>query len=319
MRLTELLHRWWSGKASRATGKSPFCHDMAEAIRATCYSGLTCCNDLYRQSLPVYVEMVNLARHAGCRRILELGAGLSTGLWARYADQTGAEVTSVCADFAPTRSYLSQAPEGDLLDRRVRCVEGFTVSADQMKQFYAADPRDSLAGVPVRELVATLHHFSRPVSAGRANRRTERLEQQFGGSATASDILISGNKLEFPPDLLDLYCEEPRFSDMLDVLRQAETEGRAGLLEGLDGGWDLIFFDSGELSTIVEWQQLQHRVPVGGFVALHDIYFPKSLKSCLACAAIVADPSWDVVFVDNTTPQGLLIARRNSQKESSPC
>lgn len=319
MRPSELLRRWWSGKASRATGESPFCHDMAEAIRATCYSGLTCCNGLYRQSLPVYVELVNLARHAGCRRILELGAGLSTGLWSRYADQTGAEVTSVCADFGPTRSYLVDTPEAKLLDRCVHCVEGFTVLADQMEQFYAGDPRDSLAGVPVQELTATLHHFSRPVSAGRQNRRTERLEQQFGGSATASDILITANKLEFPPDLLDVFCEEPRFSDMLDVLRQADTEGRAGVLDGLDGEWDLIFFDSGELSTMIEWEQLHRRVPVGGFVALHDIYFPKSLKSCLACAAIVADPSWDVVYVDDTTPQGLLIARRTSRKENARC
>jgi len=263
--------------------------------------------------------MVNLARHVGCRRILELGAGLSTGLWARYADQTGAEVTSVCAEFAPMRSYLSETPEGDLLDRVVQCVEGFTMSADQMEEFYTAAPRDSLAGVPVRELAATLRHFSQPVSAGRPNRRTERLQRQFGGSTTASDILISGDKLEFPPDLLDAYCEEPRFSDMLDVLREAETEDRAGLLEDLEGQWDLIFFDSGELSTIVEWTQLQHRVSVGGLVAFHDIYFPKSIKSCVVCAAVVADSSWEVVYVDDSTPQGLLIARRQCRQEACQC
>jgi predicted O-methyltransferase YrrM len=283
---------------------------MAETIRSVCYSDVVYRGELYRRSLPVYIEMVNLARHVGCQRILELGAGLSTGLWARYADQTGAEVTSVCSEFAPTRSYLAETPEAERLDRCVHCIEGFTVTADQMERFYNAGSQDSLAGISAEEIAAALRLFSSPVSSGRPNRRTDWLTREFGGSAMASDILISDKRLVFTPAVLDAYSEGLRYENELDMLRQAESHGRAGVLDDLPGEWDFVFFDSGELSTIVEWTLLRDRVTPGGFVAFHDIYFPKSIKSCVACSAVVADPEWDVVFVDDTTPQGLLIARR---------
>ena len=319
MSFQELLRRCWPRKVSRSPNESPLCHEMAEAIRETCYQEVIYRNDLYRQSLPVYIEMVNLARHVGCRRVLELGAGLSTGLWARYADQTGAEVTSVCAEFAPTRSYLSETPEGDLLDRVVQCVEGFTVTGDQVESFYDAGPRDSFAGIPVKDIASALPLFSTPLKRGPRNGRVRLLRQQFSDSASAKDILFPDGRLQIPPVVLDAFSDGLRYENELAMLRTAESEGRAGVLQQLTGEWDLIFFDSGELSTIVEWTLLCDRIAPGGFVALHDIYFPKSVKNCLVAAAVVADPSWEVVYVDDSTSQGLLIARRQCRQEACQC
>jgi hypothetical protein len=76
--------------------------------------------------------------------------------------------------------------------------------------------------------------------------------------------------------------------------------------------WDFVFFDSGEVSSNIEWLNLKDKIAVGGLAAFHDIYFPKSIKNFLPCAAIAADPAWNVILLDEGTIQGLLIAQRIS-------
>ena len=39
-----------------------------------------------------------------------------------------------------------------------------------------------------------------------------------------------------------------------------------------------LFLDCGELSSIAEFLILEQLVPQGGYIILHDIYYPKSIK-----------------------------------------
>ena len=74
--------------------------------------------------------------------------------------------------------------------------------------------------------------------------------------------------------------------------------------------FDAVFFDCGEISGPVDFLKLYKQIPVGGIAAFHDIYFPRSLKSCIPCAFVTASDDWQILYKDDSTVQGLLIARK---------
>ena len=74
--------------------------------------------------------------------------------------------------------------------------------------------------------------------------------------------------------------------------------------------YDFIFFDSGELSSLVEWVLLENQIKIGGYAILHDIYFPKSIKNFLVASFINISKNWEIVYKDLSTTQGMLVAKR---------
>jgi len=252
--------------------------------------------------MPVYLRMVNIAFHYGIRNVLELGAGLSTAIWARFASQTGTAITTIDADFAPMRSYVESPKLNALIDKHIQLVQGVTVSSSQLRDFYSAS-HATFGGVPTAELAGQLDAFYRPAT----ETRVESAKSALGVTELKlRDIFVgSGSTLKFPIALLDKLSPSGRFEKdvaFLDQHPQAAIDSNQS--------WDLIFFDSGEYSSCIEWLTLKDRVAVGGFAAFHDIFFPKSMKNFLPCAAILADPNWRVVWLDQSTIQGLLIAQR---------
>lgn len=73
---------------------------------------------------------------------------------------------------------------------------------------------------------------------------------------------------------------------------------------------DLVYLDSGEFSSLPEWEIVNKNIKQGGIVVLHDIFFPKSFKNFLVVSSIKADSNWDIIHFDNITPQGILIAKK---------
>src|SRR6476646_10118132 len=149
-----------------------------EAIRALCYPDLRYRNEYYFNSFPVYQRLVNLAFHQGSERILELGAGLSTALWARYAHRTGAEITTIDADFEPMWSYIGgttsrgrAAPANDLaqlVHHHVRMLTGVTISAQQLREFYESE-HERYGSVSAGSIAERIESFSRPAPEARMN------------------------------------------------------------------------------------------------------------------------------------------------------
>ena len=115
-------------------------------------------------------------------------------------------------------------------------------------------------------------------------------------------------KLYFPEKFLNKYTETKSYQE----LKINITKTRNNILHDVFPleDWDLIFFDSGEVSTMPEWEITRDQINAGTLVAFHDIYFPKSMKSFLPCASLILDPRWEVLYVDNSTIQGLLVARK---------
>ena len=73
---------------------------------------------------------------------------------------------------------------------------------------------------------------------------------------------------------------------------------------------DALFLDCGELSSVAEFVLLESQVPEGGYILLHDIYYPKSIKNYLVAAFLELSEEWDVVYRDKASPQGGLVAVR---------
>jgi hypothetical protein len=285
-----------------AVTESSLTGNAEEAIRALSYEGLRYRNDYYFHSFPVYQRLMNIAFHHGSQRILELGAGLSTALWARYAHRTGASVMTVDADFAPMCSYVESPKLSTLIDEHVQLVKGVTITSQQLSDFYHTS-HETFCGVPASAIAETIETFSRPAPQP----RIDAVQQALGSTYwTLRDTFIhDGQTISFPPKLLDKLSPSGRFARDVDFLNQhplAEIHPTET--------WDLIFFDSGEYSSCVEWLTLKDRIPVGGLAAFHDVFFPKSAKNFLPCAAILADTNWRVVLLDDSTIQGLLIAQR---------
>ena len=129
----------------------------------------------------------------------------------------------------------------------------------------------------------------------------------------AQELLVRDGRLSFPRPLLDAYSIERSFDREVEWLERVAAESRCGVLDDLSSAgrsWDLVFFDSGELASIVEWLKLKDQIRPGELAASHDIYLPKSIKNFIVCAVVVADPAWRVVFIDSSVPQGMLIAQR---------
>jgi hypothetical protein len=290
--------------------------ESAQMILSVCYQGLeyrmkddsakeriTYRN--YEDSLPVYIQMVNFAYHLGCKSVLELGAGLSTGVWARFAANTGARVQSIEADLSAMWSYVNGSSVERLVREHVELHEAATISWNQLADFYGA-PRNSLGDVPVSDFVGFLNRFFR------SHPREKRITKSLGDwdFRIANLIVDAEGKLNYDRALWELYSD---YDGEKALWENLESKGRVGVLEDLleDGQkWDFVFFDSGERSSIIEWELLKSHIQIGGLAAFHDIFFPKSMKNFAVCASLLKDPNWRPVFLDESTRQGLFVAQR---------
>ena len=71
---------------------------------------------------------------------------------------------------------------------------------------------------------------------------------------------------------------------------------------------DAVFFDCGEASSMAEFIELEKCLKPGSYILLHDIFFPKSIKNFLLATLLSLDPGWEVLYVDNASKQGGLVA-----------
>ena len=60
---------------------------------------------------------------------------------------------------------------------------------------------------------------------------------------------------------------------------------------------------------MAEWNIVKNEIKVGGYFAIHDIYYPKSIKGFKVKRKIKRSDNWKVV-VKSKTAQGLLIAQK---------
>ncbi len=286
--------------------------DSAEAVEALFYDHLPFPNENQTQVFRNYLRLVEIVFHAGCRAVLELGTGYSTSLWARYAERTGAEVVSLDVHADRILERLQPCGEAERIRRSVKVVQAASITAQDLESFYLSKPRTEFCGVQVKEMLMYIAALTSQVCDKDLYNAVVNL---VGGanSHPAAILLPDENHLHFPKELLRLYAQGQNFRNELDFLDTLTEKMPVGVLDQwiAEGRtWDFIFFDSGEFPGMVEWSKLKSSIVPGGFAALHDIFFPKSIKSMLVAASLFADPDWRVVLLDNSTWQGMLVAQR---------
>lgn len=72
---------------------------------------------------------------------------------------------------------------------------------------------------------------------------------------------------------------------------------------------DFFFCDTGEYCGIAEWNIIKPYLKKNSILALHDIYYPKSIK-CFQIAKEIEESSNWKVWVKTDSKQGMLIAER---------
>jgi hypothetical protein len=257
-----------------------------------------------RHNVPVFLQYavgVNFALNLNrLETVLELGSGYSSLLWGTLAPE-GTRIFSV--DGKPVDAYDIREPLLAVA-HRVRFVTGPTLTREQYRAFYDSRTRTEFLGLPVAALRAHLGPFVRP--QGRSfYAATLGLPEEPGALARAVDgQLFRGDGLRCLSTLLperwkadEEFCAAQGPTALDGVLAEADS-------------FDAVFYDCGEFSTLPEWTLTSQRIRPGGLAILHDVHFPKSVKSFLLCAMLAASPEWDVLYHDTTTPQGLCIARR---------
>jgi predicted O-methyltransferase YrrM len=292
----------------RYDGFSDIPTEGRDGIQKTFFGNLELSQHQYHNFL-TYLKLCDFAHYSGSRSILEIGAGYSTAIWADYAERTGAEVTSVDGSFDLLEDWVRGTRHESKVDDYVNLIKGVSVESEKVRQFYS-EPKTELGGIEVSRFASDMDRFARadgvPVS------RIKKIDSLAPTrNWSAEDLVVSDGKLSFSEEFLDSYTVWT--SDYEDYLSMLEDVQRTNVVDDLyeeTGGWDLIWFDSGEISSVVEWDRFKDYIKPGGLAAFHDVFFPKSMKNFVVGACLLNDPDWEVLLVDDTTKQGLIIARR---------
>lgn len=285
--------------------------ENARAMQTRHYADLNYPNKKQFLAFPSYTCMVDFAEQRGCKAVLEIGAGLSTAVWASLAQRTGAEVCTLDASVARMQSYVRNTSHEETVARHIKLLEGTTFHCDDLIAFYTDEPKQTYSGIDVAALLDHLHLFQNQNCSIKRWHKVNRIAGRWDWSA--SELMTTDSSLMLPRRLLDLFSAGKNFANEISFLQGIDSQGKGSVIDKLtaDGAhWDFIFFDSGELASMIEWPMLKDNISIGGYAAFHDIYFPKSIKNILPCAAVLADPDWEMVFCDDSTKQGLLIAQR---------
>jgi len=156
------------------------------------------------------------------------------------------------------------------------------------------------------------------VSKGIKSEKINGCNHRFGWSVSYGDFVlkentdfVQNNSKNYNKNGIDsrvVFSKEKKARKFMDQI------GRADVIRKIIGEnpsikLDFFFCDSGEYCGLAEWNVVKNEIKVGGYFAIHDIYYPKSIKGFKVKEKIENDANWEVVAVTNNK-QGLLIAKR---------
>ncbi|MCW7497024.1 hypothetical protein ND860_10835 [Leptospira levettii] len=240
------------------------------------------------------------------RRVLEIGGGQSTAIFATLGQRLGWEIITIDMNPEAISNKIRNQLTSENVLNNVIFKKGVSVSQYDIKEYYTRDI-ESLVGIPFSKVLDYTNGFiDLEMDTRKAPSICKALNiEKFEPSQIVSSLK---NLNTFNNSLLDIFRNK---NDEFDFDSNNPTQSEV-LLKTLmeDSLVDVVFLDSGEFSSLPEWEIVGPRIRKGGYVILHDILFPKSFKNWLVCASILANDSYEIVCLDKSTPQGLMIARK---------
>jgi len=128
----------------------------------------------------------------------------------------------------------------------------------------------------------------------------------FGWSITQADMILHNNPRFVPSRYRNVPDEAVAFgrdqiSEPCDLIRKA----------CLGKQLDFYFGDSGEYCGLAEWNIVKDLLIPGGFIALHDIHYPKSSKNFQVWNEIRKSDQWNVCMKTGSRT-GFMVAQKLS-------
>lgn len=234
--------------------------------------------------------------------ILEIGSGYSTVLWGMLAEEMEINVNTIDLSFETVTKATNSTDYTRYL-RNINFLEGLSVSADETQKFYSKFPDMDFGGMDWETIVRSSSYITELHDV----RRSNHLKEKYG----ASDLNGLREKMANDPDiisyLLDYYSNFGSFEKELEVLSKYKVILSPELVATK---FDVIFFDSGELSSNIEFFKLKDSLSENAIVALHDIYFPKSFKSFIPCTMLDNSREFNRLLLDKSTSQGMYVTEK---------
>lgn len=237
--------------------------------------------------------------------IVEIGGGQSTAIFSMMAERLNYKVNVIDMNPEAIKNKVKNKNICENIFKHVDFHRGVSISRSDLERYYDQN-LESIGGVMLQKVIENSVEFINIITDGRKEASVLRAL----GMDNLNVVDLQKNLIKegmFPKSLLNIYRNK---NDEFDFLPTTETSNSL-LSEILDhSDVDVVFLDSGEFSSLPEWEIVSKRLRVGGYVILHDIFFPKSFKNWLVCASITASSDWNTIYLDRSVPQGLMLARK---------
>ena len=261
-----------------------------------------------RQCIQNFSVVVGLVRASSIvPRVLEMGAGLSTVIFSTILDKLGEKIKTIDA-FAYDAIQLNSRGTSDCFNlsdfKNCDIVKGITISHEELDEFYRS-PYSTLLSLSHEEVVCHLDLF---INLSMDDRKYQKINQILNCNYLTSSLVKKFflQKGLFLNDLLTAYRTE---SDEFDFLKKShDSPVLKSILESYSP--NIIYLDSGEFSSNLEFNHIDEISKKGTLLIVQDIFFPKSIKSFLIASTLMISERWRVLWVDRTTPQGMMICKK---------
>ncbi|MCA9401058.1 MAG: sulfotransferase [Candidatus Omnitrophica bacterium] len=287
-------------------------NDLNESIASFYYGELSIPDrrqfEVFKQYMHYYHYVVHMPK---LENILEIGAGYSTVLIGQLAELRKCNVYSIDVNADNLFKKIEHTRFYRNVKDNITFIERSSISKKVFNLIYDAPYLTDIGGVMPDQIKNQLHRFilcDKGYDLRKFDNICRSISNENESQLNLVEQFIHDGKIFLPKKIIEQYIEP---DDEFDFFKKLKDED--GVVETFykeQRTFDVVFFDSGEFSSIPEWTILKKLIRPGGIAVFHDIYFPKSFKNFLVCATVCADKEWDIVYQDYSTPQGLLIARK---------
>ena len=240
--------------------------------------------------------------------VLEIGAGLSSIVISDllYRRKDGSKLISY--DYRGRSAFVENTRSLDLGDEgwldTLEIREEPSCSFDQLNDFYQSN-NSTLGNMDQAQLLTGIESF---VNWSLDDKKMSIIEKEIGVDIKTTfknelSVYLKDNGL-FKSPLFKLFRHDGDEFETLKGMQSAEIFDTTLKKDDID----VVYLDSGEFSSNVEFNKLDKQLKAGSIIVAQDILFPKSIKSFLIGAFLVMASNWRLIWQDNTTPQGILIA-----------
>jgi hypothetical protein len=222
--------------------------------------------------------------------LLELGGGFSTIIAKNVFDSNIVSYTSVDVNSNKYVEIFNSTTDAKSFLSTINHVDFITVNLEDV--YLGIDSlKSELKSFSMPELKAALSKFVKDKSL----------------VIKLCDLINSENSnLKEYLQLQEAFKDDLKFYKAIDKNSETFANVSLGMV------YDAIFFDCGEVSSMGEWFRFRNAIPIGGYALFHDIYYPKSIKNFLICTFLDLSDDWNIIYKDEISLQGGLVAVRVS-------